>query len=232
MDDKLFKEYLEEQEIHSRKTVELLEELISAVGDQKQQGDTLREKIDELVEKELEFPETIKAHVENQPELKIPDKQKVEVENWQPYPDKVKLDKPDWWKDPERIDFPKEIKVSNFPRYPDFPRELSVKEPIWYKELIKQLSLPNLKSKTVNVALSGNNEIIPAVEGKSICVFAVRLHSHGYVSVKFVNGNTSIEGAVPLGIREGYTEAVTPQPIYLKQLRTTHLILTYQLMLK
>ena len=282
MDDKLLKEYLEEQEIHSRKTIKLLEELVVVADNQKQQGYTLQEKIDLLIEKKvkLDLPDVILT--KEQEPLPFPEKQKVEIDNWQPYPDKVKLERPEWWKDPEK--FPEKIEVSNLPPYPQFPKKIDLKKPDWYKEAtfdtkplektltglfrglweaikanISKTFITNkkpseaipvipytekgepfqiymsgggsgggtadnvgilnrlaLKSKAISVSSSGNNEVVAAVAGKSIKVYAVKFNVASAVSAKWVDGVTDLEGAMPYGAREGHTESVTP-PMFLFQ---------------
>lgn len=67
-----------------------------------------------------------------------------------------------------------------------------------------------LKHKAVDVSSSGNNEIVAAVAGKRIAVYAVRLQAAGTVSFKFKSNDTDLEGASPFQAREGYIETLNP----------------------
>lgn len=70
-----------------------------------------------------------------------------------------------------------------------------------------------LKSAPISLVSSG--EVVAAVTGKQICVYAIKLIASAAGTVKFSsNGSTDLEGAQSLAANGGYTETVQP-PNYL-----------------
>jgi hypothetical protein len=270
------KDLLKEIELHERNIKTLLESLNRSVSGQTEETKVLQEKLDTLIDNGITFPDSIKTTVENQPTFEIPEKQKVEVENWPEQKETLKLDKPDWWQDPKDIEFPAEIKVSNFPKFPLPLKEVSVTKPKWYqpispsevekavsgplsafwkalKDSIQKVRITNKggdqavpvtlfspegqaysasgssggvaiplsasvsvfdstvrKTAILNFSSSGDNEVVAAVTGKRIMVYAIIFNTAGTVSVKWKDGSTDLTGAMVFNAREGMVPAVEP----------------------
>lgn len=84
-------------------------------------------------------------------------------------------------------------------------------------ELLSQLELSNFTIKTAPISCntSGYNEIVAAVTGKRIKVFAIILNVAGTVSVKWASAENDLTGAMPLQAREGYTTPAVNPPAFI-----------------
>jgi len=76
--------------------------------------------------------------------------------------------------------------------------------------------------KTVAFEISATATVIPAVAGKALKVFAVKLIASAAISVKFRDGSsTDLEGAQSLAANGGFVEAVNP-PIFIFKTSTNN----------
>lgn len=75
--------------------------------------------------------------------------------------------------------------------------------------------LPRKVLKAQSFSLSATGNIVPAVSGRRIKVYSVKLVVDAALSVNFRSGaSTALEGALPLAANGGFVEATTP-PNYL-----------------
>jgi len=66
------------------------------------------------------------------------------------------------------------------------------------------------KTAKIDCAASGDNEIVAAVSGKKIKVYAIIFVSTGTVNVKWRSSTTDLTGDKNFQAREGYVAAVNP----------------------